>query len=58
MPNPTFEQTMALAGLISFVGLVVIVYVIDLVQNIKHLKNLAPRKHHRELRREHLQRAE
>ena len=56
MPNLTFEQVMALAGLISFVGLVVIVYVIDIVQNIKHLKSLAPRKHHRELRREHLQR--
>ena len=56
MPNPTFEQTMALAGLISFVGLVVIVYVIDLVQHIQHLKSLAPRTHHRELRSEHLQR--
>lgn len=56
MPNLTFEQAMAFAGLMSFIGLVVITYVIDLVQNIKHLKSLAPRKHHRELRREHLQR--
>lgn len=56
MANLEFNQVVAIAALLSFMTLVVIVYVIDFLQTMQHLKSLAPKKSHHELRREQLRR--